>query len=96
VREEKKKNLLERLKQPQNKVRKENEFMDVVFQDISNTATYHSESDTTIRKCHFSGTSSGKPFSVSFTMTEPSMAISHLVFDVGIEMQMDIGALLAL
>jgi hypothetical protein len=87
---------LEKLKQSENKVRKENEFMDVIFEEISNAATYHPESDTTTRKCHFSGTSSGKPFSVSFTMTEPAMVISDLMFDVGIEMQMDIGALLAL
>ncbi|KAI8888045.1 hypothetical protein K501DRAFT_330090 [Backusella circina FSU 941] len=75
---------------------KENQLMDLCFDDISNEATHNTHDDTTIRQCHFSGTSCRKPFSVSFKMTEPAKVISDLSFDVGIEMQMDIGTLLEL
>jgi hypothetical protein len=46
------------------------------------------------RHCELSGTSFNNDFSITFDVREPSMAMSNLVFNVGFEMQLEIGEVL--
>ncbi|RCI02747.1 hypothetical protein CU098_002491 [Rhizopus stolonifer] len=74
-------------------VLRQTDYSSIKFTSAKNTLEFDTK-DGDIRHCQLTGSLYDQAFSVSFDVIEPDMMIANLDFDVGFEMQLDVGSVL--
>ncbi|KAI8090331.1 hypothetical protein BDF21DRAFT_459783 [Thamnidium elegans] len=75
-------------------VLKQEKYSSVHFVKADNVLESNTNAEGEIRHCELGGSCNDMEFNITFDVLEPSMTMSNLVFEVGIEMQMEIGDIL--
>ncbi|KAI8350171.1 hypothetical protein BD560DRAFT_410005 [Blakeslea trispora] len=74
-------------------VSRQTEYSGIQFTKAKNTLIFDTEVGD-IRNCQLEGTCYNQTFSINFDVREPEMVLSNIEFDVGFEMQLDVGSVL--
>ncbi|GAA5798402.1 hypothetical protein HPULCUR_003804 [Helicostylum pulchrum] len=75
-------------------VLKQEKYSSVHFVKADNVLESNPDAAGEIRHCELGGNCHDMEFNITFDVLEPSMEMSNLVFEVGIEMQLEIGDIL--
>lgn len=72
-------------------MKRQAERTSIRFIEANNILDSNTEDDGDIRHCSLAGRSHNQDFTLKFDVLEPAMVMNNLSFDLGIEMQLEVG-----